>query len=46
VRFNLAVAAKDWAKAGAILATIRKLVASNLLIGAVIFCVVKLGVLF
>lgn len=46
VHFNLAVAAKDWPKAGAILATIRKLVASNLLIGAVIFCVVKLGVLF
>lgn len=43
VHFNLAVAAKNWPKAGAILATIRKLVASNLLIGAVTFAVAILG---
>ena len=46
VRFNLAVAAKDWPKAGAILATIRKLVASNLLIGTLTFCVAVLGASF
>lgn len=46
VRFNLAVAAQDWPKAGAILATIRKLVASNLLIGAMTFTVAILGASF
>ncbi len=46
VRFNLAVAAQDWPKAGAILATIRKLVASNLLIGAMTFTVAILGTSF
>ncbi|KAF0205609.1 MAG: conserved hypothetical membrane spanning [Gallionellaceae bacterium] len=46
VRFHLAVAAKDWPKAGAILATIRKLVASNLLIGTMTFCVAVLGASF
>lgn len=43
VYFNLAVTAQDWSKAGTILATIRKLVAVNLLIGALIFVVVLMG---
>lgn len=40
VRFNLAVAAKDWSKAAAILATVRKFIATNLLIGMATFAVV------
>lgn len=43
VRFNLAVTAKDWPKAAMVLVTIRKLVATNLLIGAVTFAVVLFG---
>jgi uncharacterized membrane protein len=43
VHFNLAVAAKDWAKAGAILVTIRKLVATNLSLGILTFAVVAFG---
>jgi uncharacterized membrane protein len=43
VRFNLAVAAKDWPKAATILATIRKLVAANLLLGTLTFVVVEFG---
>ena len=33
VRFNLLIAQQDWLKAGTVLATIRKLVAVNLLLG-------------
>jgi uncharacterized membrane protein len=40
VRFNLAVAGKDWSKAAAILATIRKFIATNLLLGMMTFAVV------
>jgi uncharacterized membrane protein len=43
VPFRLAVAAQEWPKAGAILATIRKLVATNVVIGLVTFAVVMLG---
>ncbi|MFA6015060.1 MAG: CopD family protein [Gallionellaceae bacterium] len=43
VPFNLAVADNDWPKAGAILAVIRKLVATNLVIGILIFVFVELG---
>ena len=41
--FKLAVSATDWPKAGAILATIRKLVATNLLLGVLTFIVVELS---
>jgi uncharacterized membrane protein len=41
--FKLAVNATDWPKAGAILATIRKLVATNLLLGVLTFIVVELS---
>ena len=41
--FKLAVAAKDWPKAAAIQAVIRKLVATNLLIGISIFVLVELS---
>ena len=43
VRFNLLVAAQDWPKAGAALATIRKLVAMNLTIGLLTVAVVIVG---
>ncbi len=43
VRFNLAVAAQDWLKAGTILATIRKFMAANLLLGILTFVVVSTG---
>lgn len=38
-RFNLLVAAQDWPKAGALLATIRKLIAVNLTLGLLTICV-------
>ena len=41
--FSISVAAKDWTKAAAILATIRKLIATNLLIGISIFAIVELS---
>lgn len=41
--FSISVAAKDWPKAAAILATIRKLIATNLLIGISIFAIVELS---
>ena len=40
--FKLAVSSTDWPKAGAILATIRKLVATNLLLGVLTIIVVEL----
>ncbi len=40
--FKLAVSSTDWPKAGAILATIRKLVATNLLLGVLAIIVVEL----
>jgi uncharacterized membrane protein len=43
VPFNLAVAAQDWPKAGAILVIIRKLVAVNLTIGMLNFAVAIIG---
>lgn len=43
VRFNLMVEAKDWPKAGGFLATIRKLVGLNLVIGLVTIAVVIFG---
>ena len=43
VRFNLLVAAQDWPKAGAVLVTIRKLVALNLTIGLLTIAVVIIG---
>ena len=43
VRFNLLVAAKDWPRAGAVLVTIRKLVALNLAIGLLTVAVVIVG---
>ena len=39
--FRISVAAKDWPKAASILATIRKLIATNLLIGFSIFAIVE-----
>ena len=41
--FRISVASKDWPKAAAILATIRKLIATNLLIGISIFVIVELS---
>jgi uncharacterized membrane protein len=41
--FSKSVGEKDWPKAAVILATIRKLVATNLLIGIAIFSIVELG---
>lgn len=41
--FTQAVAAKEWPKAGAILATIRKLIATNLSLGIITFAVVEIG---
>lgn len=41
--FSISVSAKDWPKAAAILATIRKLIATNLLIGISIFAIVELS---
>jgi uncharacterized membrane protein len=41
--FTQAVAAKEWLKAGAILATIRKLIATNLSLGIITFAVVEIG---
>lgn len=43
VPFNLRVAKQDWAKAGEILANIRKLVAVNLILGMLTFAVAILG---
>ena len=43
VRFDLMVEAKDWPKAGEFLATIRKLVGLNLVIGLVTVAVVIFG---
>ena len=43
VRFNLLVAAQDWPRAGAVLATIRKLVAVNLSIGLLTVAAVIIG---
>ncbi|MEI7842639.1 MAG: CopD family protein [Gallionellaceae bacterium] len=43
VPFRLAVAAQEWPKAGAILVTIRKLVATNVVIGLITFAVVIMG---
>ncbi len=43
VPFRLAVAAQEWPKAGAILVTIRKLVATNVVLGLITFAVVILG---
>jgi uncharacterized membrane protein len=43
VKFKLAVSAADWPKAGAILAVIRKLVATNLLLGVLTCIVVELS---
>jgi uncharacterized membrane protein len=42
-KFKFAVSATDWPKAGTILATIRKLVATNLLLGVLTFIVVELS---
>ncbi len=44
--FSHAVAAQDWKQAGTILATIRKLIHANLMIGLSIIFVVELGNLF
>ncbi len=41
--FTQAVAAKEWPKAGAILAAIRKLIATNLSLGILTFAVVEIG---
>ncbi len=41
--FVAAVQAQDWPRAGAILGTIRKLVATNLALAAAIFAVLELG---
>ena len=43
VNFHRIVAAKDWPKAATILVTIRKLVATNVLIASLIFVVVEFG---
>ncbi len=43
VRFNLLVAAQNWPKAGAVLVSIRKLVALNLTIGLLTVAVVVIG---
>ncbi len=43
VRLNLLVAAQDWPKAGAVLATIRKLVAVNLSLGLLTVAVAIIG---
>lgn len=41
--FHRTVVAKDWPSAATMLAKIRKLVATNLLIGVLIFCIVELS---
>ena len=41
--FKIAVSETEWPKAGKILATIRKLVATNLLLGIFTFIVVELS---
>lgn len=41
--FKLAVSATDWPKAAVILGTIRKLVATNLLLGLLIFIIVEMA---
>ncbi len=41
--FSISVASKDWPKAATSLATIRKLIATNLLIGFSIFAIVELS---
>jgi uncharacterized membrane protein len=41
--FKLAVTASDWPKAGTILARIRKLVATNLLLGVLTITIVELS---
>jgi len=42
-RFNLLVEAKDWPNADALLATMRKLIAVNLVIGLLTVCVAVIG---
>lgn len=42
-KFSRAAAAKEWPQAGAILATIRKLIATNLSLGILTFAVVEIG---
>lgn len=43
VRFNLLVAAQDWPQAGMVLATLRRLVAVNLLLGLLTVATVIIG---